>query len=69
MIVVACPWLQVLTELKVDKLEISTDGETAEIWLLVRPELALPRDSIVSAVTVWILDASAADTCKTKYIH
>ena len=52
MIVVACSWFQVLTELKMDKLEINTDGETEEIWLLVRPELALSRLPNVCAVTV-----------------
>lgn len=62
MILVACSWFQVLTEVRVDKEETSTDGGTEVIWLLVRPELALPRVTKVSAVMVWMLDASAADT-------
>lgn len=66
MIVAACSWFQVLTVLRVDKEEISTDGEIEAIWLLVRPALALPRVANVSAVMVWMLDARAADTYRIK---
>ena len=66
MIAVACSWFQVLTELRVDKEETSTAGGTEVIWLLVRPELALPRVSNVSTESVWMLDARAADTYRTN---
>lgn len=66
MIVVACSWFHVLTELRVDKDETSTDGATEVIWLLVRLALALPRVANVSPVIVWMLDVRAAKACRIK---
>lgn len=68
MMAVVCSWFQVLTVLRVDKEETSTDGATEVIWLLVRPALALPRFTNVSVEMVWMLDARAADTYRIKYI-
>lgn len=66
MIVVACSWFQVLTELRVDKDETNTDGATEVIWLVVRPALALPRVANISPVIVWMLDVRAAKVCRIK---
>lgn len=63
MIAVTCSWFQVLTVLRVDSDETNTDGAMDLSWLLVRPALALLRLASVSGVTVWMLDARAADTC------
>lgn len=64
MIAMTCSWFQVLTVLREDSEETSTDGATDVIWLLVRPALALPRVANICGVTVWMLDARAADTCR-----
>ncbi|TNN69905.1 hypothetical protein EYF80_019778 [Liparis tanakae] len=56
MIVVDCSWFQVLTDPRLDKEEISTDGATEAIWPLLRPAVALPRLSNVSVVMVWMLN-------------
>lgn len=63
MIAVTCSWFQVLTVLRVDSDETSTDGAMDVSWLLVKPALALLRVASTSGVTVWMLDARAADTC------
>ncbi len=57
-----CSWFQVVNDPKVEREETSTDAPTEVIWVLVRPALALPRAVNVSAVTVLMLDARAADT-------
>lgn len=64
MIAEDCSGFQVLIVLRVAREETSTDGPTDVIWLLVRPELALPRLAKVCGVTVWMLEARAADTCR-----
>ncbi|KAF3701442.1 Calpain-2 catalytic subunit [Channa argus] len=49
-IVLACSMFQVLTVLRLDKEETSTDGATEVIWLIVKPEESLPRATEVSVV-------------------
>lgn len=67
MIAAACSWFQVLTVLRVGKEESRTDEETDVMSLIVRPPLAFPRDVNVSAETVLMLEARAADTYEIKY--
>lgn len=63
MIAMDCCGFQLLTPLRVGREETRTDGAIELIWLLVRPELALPRVAKVCGVMVWMLDARAAETC------
>lgn len=69
MIMVACCRLQLLTELKVDKAEISTDGATEVSWPGDRPELAFPRVTKVFSVMVWMLDPRVANTYGIKHTY
>lgn len=59
----ACPWFQVLTVPRVGREETITVGESEEIMVLLRPEVALPKIENVSGVKVSMLDARTVDTC------